>query len=145
MANTEQHQSIKDMATAEENTPTSRGGATLPFGNKRRKIHARMQTNFNCRCQRCCVSSKAALLILLWNFILVASLKDFLDPNYFGIILFRINDDNRTTMTQSSVIIYSVVAFLFLFYPLAGCLADIRCHGEDTKLLSIVCVLSGGV
>ena len=137
MANTEQHQSIKDMATAEENTPTSRGGATLPFGNKRRKIHARMQTNFHCRRQRCCVSSKAALLILLWNFILVASLKGFLDPNYFGIILFRINDDNRTTMTQSSVIIYSVVAFLFLFYPLAGCLADIRWGRYKTVVYSV--------
>ena len=129
---------IKNMASAEENIPTSRETASLSL-NERRNTHTRMRSNFYCRRQRCCVSSKAALLILVWNLILIAGFKYFLDPNYFRVLF--VNNDGLYIV---SVIMYSVVAFLFLFYPLAGCLADIR-WGRYTKLLSIVCVLSGGV
>ena len=111
----QQHQ-IKDLASAEENIPTSRETESL-LGNERRNIHTRMRSKFHCRRQRCCVSSKAALLILLWNLILVAGVESLLDPNFFRELGNNFN---------VSVMAYSVMAFFSLFYPLAGCLADIR-------------------
>ena len=81
----QQHQ-IKDLVSTEENIPTSREIASL-LGNERQNIRTRMRSNFHCRCQRCYVSSKAALLILLWNLILVAGFKSLLDPNLFRVTL----------------------------------------------------------
>jgi peptide/histidine transporter 3/4 len=81
------------------------------------------------------VSSKAALLILLWNLILVAGFESLLDPNFFRVV-FETDDDFSTTISLS-VILYSVVAFLFLFYPLAGCLADIRWGRYKTVVYSV--------
>ena len=123
-----QQQQIKDLASAEENITT-----TTPFlRNSRRRIHARIiQSKFHCRRQRCCVSSNAAILILVWNLILVACLESFLDPNFFG-MLFDNTDDYNT-----GIIMYSVAAFLFLFYPLAGCLADIRWGKYKTVVYSV--------
>ena len=129
----QQHQ-IKDLASAEENIPTSRETASL-FGNERRNIRTRMRCNFHCRRQRCCVSSKAALLILMWNLIIVAGFKSLLDPNLFRVTFETINDINSLSMT--GVIMYSVVAFFFLFYPLAGCLADIRWGRYKTVVYSV--------
>ena len=133
------HHEIKDLATDEENISTSEESTPL-IGNEEQRICARMQFKFRCRRQRCCLTSKAAILILLWNLILVAGLESLLDPSFFGIVF---GADDSLNMTILSISIYSVVAFLFLFYPLAGCLADIR--WGRYKLLSIVYVLSGGV
>ena len=73
---TRQHQII-DLASAEESISTSRETASLS-GIEKLNTCARMRSIFHCRCQRCCVSSKAALLILLWNLILAAVLEVFL-------------------------------------------------------------------
>ena len=130
----QQHQ-IKDLACAEENIPTS--GETAPLlRNERRNTRARMRSKFHCRHQRCCVSSKAALLILVWNLILVAGFKVFLDPNFFR-VLFKFTHETDDNFNSLSVIMYSVVAFLFLFYPLAGCLADIRWGRYKTVVYSV--------
>jgi hypothetical protein len=132
----QQHQ-IQDLASAEENNniiPTSGELETAPLiQNKGQKVRtcARMQSNIHCRHRRCCVSSKAALLILLWNLILVAGFKSLLDPNFFR-VLFETSDSFNT-----GVITYSVAAFLFLFYPLAGCLADIRWGRYKTVVYSV--------
>ena len=129
----QQHQ-IKDLASAEANyiMPTSR--ETVPL--LRNERHARMRSKFHCRRQRCCVSSKAALLILLWNVILVASL---LDPSNFlrVITIETIMQGNY----NANFVMYSVVAFLFLFYPLAGCLADIRWGRYKTVVYSVRVIL----
>ena len=122
-----QQQQIKDFASAEETIPTSRETESL-FRNERRNIRTRMRSNFQCRRQRCCVSSKASLLILLWNLILVAGFKSFLDPNFFR----ELNE-----YFDISVFAYSIVAFLFLFYPLAGCLADIYWGRYKTVVYSV--------
>ena len=66
--------------------------------------------------------------------ILVAGLESLLDPSFFG-ILFGAVDSLRLTIL--SVSIYSVVAFLFLFYPLAGCLADIQWGRYKTVVYSV--------
>jgi hypothetical protein len=135
MATTGDSQLIKDLASDEENIPTSREATPL-LGNKGRRINARMQSSFHCRRRRCCVSSKAALLILLWNLILVAGFKSFLDPILFG-NMFGTDEVDAFRVTMFSGFMYSVVAFLFLFYPLAGCLADIRWGRYKTVVYSV--------
>jgi hypothetical protein len=90
----QQHKIFKDLANAEENVP-----CTPLLGNEGRNVRARMQSNrFHCKRQRCCVSSKAAILILMWNLILiVAGLEVLLDPNFFG-IMFGTDDNFNTTI-----------------------------------------------
>ncbi len=129
----QQQKIFRDLASAEENIPISRETTPL-LGNKGRKTRTRMQSNFHCRRQRCCVSSKAAILILLWNLILVAGLEGLLDPNFFRIMF---GTEYSFNTTSFCVITYSVVAFLFLFYPLAGCLADIRWGRYKTVVYSV--------
>ena len=132
MEDSQEHKiTLKGLTNAEENILTS----TPLLGNGRR-THAIMQSNFHYRCrrQRCCVSSKAALLILLWNVILVAGFESLLDPNFFRALFTYMNHGE---MTNISVVMYSVVAFLFLFYPLAGCLADIRWGRYKTVVYSV--------
>ncbi len=132
----QQHQ-IKDMASAEENISTSGELETAPLirnRGQRARTCVKIQSNFHCRRQRCCMSSKAALLILLWNLILVAGFESLLDPNFFRVLF---ETDNFDTLSMISVIMYSVVAFLLLFYPLAGCLADIRWGRYKTVVYSV--------
>ena len=117
----QQHQ-IKDLAGAEENIPTSRETAPL-LRNERRSIRARMSSNFYCRRQRCYVSSKAALLILMWNLILVAGLKGFLDPNF--LILFEI------ILTQVSSCMPAFIAFLLIPCGLVCFSANVMQYGVD--------------
>ena len=113
-----QQQEIKDLASVEEDTSTIRESTPL-LRNKERRTSARMQSTARSRCRhrRCCLTSKAAMLVLLWNLILVAGLECLLDPSFFG-ILFGSIDSLRATILSVST--YSVVGFLFLFYPLAG-------------------------
>ena len=68
----------------------------------------------------------------MWNLILVAGFKGFLDPNFFRVLF--VNGDPYGIL---SVTMYSIVAFLFLFYPLAGCLADIRWGRYKTVIYSV--------
>ena len=134
----QQHE-IRDLSTAEENIST--GESTPLMGNEERITCARMQLKFRCRHHRCCLTSKAAILILLWNLILVAGLESFLDHSFFS-ITFGVLDSYRVTFL--SVTMYSVVAFLFLFYPLAGCLADI-CWGRHKTVINSLRVIWGSL
>ena len=111
-----QQQEIKDQASVEEDTSTIRESTPL-LRNKERRTCARMRSKSHCKHRRCCLTSKAAMLVLLWNLILVAGLECLLDPSFFG-ILFGSIDSLRVTILSVST--YSVVGFLFLFYPLAG-------------------------
>ena len=76
----------------------------------------------------CCLRSKAAILILLWNLIIVTSLNTFFDPSIY---IYSINNISKfeAIRNQSFLfmpVLYGSSALLLLFYPLAGCLADTR-------------------
>ena len=81
------------------------------------------------------------LLILLWNLILVAGIESFLYPSYL-LDYSGLNDSGSITNLSGTA--YSLLAFLFLFYPLAGCLADIRC-GRYKTVVNSVCVVWGSL
>ena len=69
-------------------------------------------------CGHKCVTSKSPLIALFWSF-LVSVMFGCL---YQYIVLRVIYKYNVSNQVQA----YSVMAFLFCFYPLAGCLADIK-------------------
>ena len=140
MATTEdsQQHEIKDLSCTEENN-ISAGEGTPLLGNEMQRASVRMRPKFRCRRQRCCLTSKAAILILLWNLIIVTGLGSFLDPNYFNTMATDDDDDwDFTTVLKAGI--YSALAFLLLFYPLAGCLADIRWGRYKTVIYSLCAI-----
>ena len=114
----------------EENTPLLRNN-----NSQQPSCYSKVKSKFKSR-RFCLWSSKAALIILVWNFIFSFGLLTFLDPNlYISVNFFK----NSFTLG----IIYASTVIIFLFYPLAGCLADIRCgrHKAVVKSLyfTVVC------
>ena len=107
---------------------------------ERDKRQWRGRLNMKAKChRRCCLRSKAALLILIWNLIIVASLNTFFDPSFY---IYSINNVPRLEgiRSQSFIfmpILYGGSAFLFLFYPLAGCMAETRWGRYKTILTSV--------
>ena len=70
------------------------------------------------------LTSKGAILILIWNLSFVAGLESLkLDPSFLG---YNAEEDDNYTTTIVSGSLYSILAFYFLFYPLAGYLTDIH-------------------
>ena len=68
---------------------------------------------------RTCVTSKSALLILFWSFLVGLWNGVALSPDFYL--------QNFLTLFPYTLIIYGCIALLMLFFPLAGFLADIRC------------------
>ena len=111
---------------------------------KKGKQGWRDRINIQARCHgRCCLRSKAALLILFWNLIIVTSLSTFFDPSIY---IYSINNLPKfeAIRNQSYIfmpVLYGISAFLFLFYPLAGCLADTRWGRYKTIFNSLHIIL----
>ena len=86
--------------------------------------------------RHCCLwSSKAALLVLIWNLIVSFSMMCFFDPSLYttAIRLFP----NSTNIFILGVG-YGITSFLFLFYPLAGYLADVK-WGRHITVVNSLC------
>ena len=81
----------------------------------------------------CCLKSKAAILVLVWYLFAVISIQLFFNP----IFSTYIHTDIDPVISGS---VYGAVAFLLLFYPLAGCLADI-CWGRHTAVFNSLCFM----
>ena len=92
----------------------------------------------------CLWSSKAVVLILLWNLIISVVFKSIFDPSLYTVMfndidLFNDNDDYFLVMHIYGLP-YGLNALLFLFYPLAGFLADVR-WGRYTAVKNSLCFL----
>ena len=116
----------------------------------------RDQLNIKARCRRrCCLRSKAALLILLWNLIIFTSLSTIFNPSFYIYSIDNISAFKaiRNRSFLFIPVLYGIFTFLLLFYPLAGCLADTRWGRHKMVVNSvyvifmgfIVMVLCGGV
>ena len=79
------------------------------------------------RTTRKCVSSRAALLILLWSFVVGLPSGAFLNPDLTVAI---------TKSTGLAFAAYSGVALITCFHPLAGFLADTKCGRYKTVVIS---------
>ena len=93
----------------------------------------------------CLWSSKAVVLILLWNLIISIGFESFFDPSLYSTITFNnieyYNDDDDYFLTMLIYgLPYGLSALLFLFYPLAGFLADV-CWGRYVTVKNGLCFL----
>ena len=82
------------------------------------RCFGKVKTKFKCR--RCCLcSSRAAILILVWNLIVSFGLVSFLDPSWYNTIFLGFGSSSFDNIVIDPSY-YGVTAFLYLFYPLAG-------------------------
>ena len=108
-------------------------------------VYTKVRSKFkNCHC--CLWSSKAVILILVWNLIISIGFKSFFDPSLYTITIlkFTFGDDDfyygYTSVLMVYGLLYGINALLFVFYPLAGFLADIR-WGRYTTVKNSLCFL----
>ena len=113
------------------------------------KVTSRVYTKVRYKFKRhhyCLCSSKAVVLILLWNLIISIGFKGFFDPSLYTVDIFNdeyyvwsyIDDDSFVLLVYG--IPYGLSALLFLFYPLAGFLSDV-CWGRYTTVKNSLCFL----
>ena len=115
----------------EDNTPLL-GNTTQLQG-----CYAKVKLKF--RSRHCCLwSSKAALLVLVWNLIISFGLVCFFDPSLYTNIFIQLGAGSLTYFLITGLS-YGSSAFLLVFYPLAGCLADIR-WGRHTTVVNSLCL-----
>ena len=106
--------------------PSSRERAAL--------LEGRRQSRKFCSFRRFCPKSKAAILILVWNLIIVTSLDIFLDPSLYAIKVGQFDSHIATGLA------YGIFAFLLLLYPLAGYLADVK-WGRYKTIINSLCFM----
>ena len=131
---------IQEMATSEDTQqceievlPRERDEASTEalLGNRRRINNVNIRSKV---CRYKCLGSKAVILILVWNFIIAFGLQSLLDPTYYALLVRDLDGFQITTFTGTVRTCFTV---LFLLYPLAGCLADIRCGRYKTVINSL--------
>lgn len=121
------HAATKCTCHGEENTPLL-GNTT----QRQAGCYAKVKLKFQSR--HCCLwSSKAALLVLVWNLSIYFGLLCFFDPSLYTSIFIQLGSSSFIFTGLS----YSSSAFLLVFYPLAGCLADIRWGRHTTVVNSL--------
>ena len=108
-------------------------------------VYTKVRSKFkNCHC--CLWSSKAVILILVWNLIISVGFKSFFDPSLYTVTILKYTfDDDDFYYDYISVLMlygltYGTNALLLIFYPLAGFLADV-CWGRYTTVKNSLCFL----
>ena len=100
---------------------------------------------------RCCIKSKSALLILCWEILITLTYGYVVE---FGLAAATsipyLSADHMYKHEGGQLQIYAtsffaLLAILYLFYPLAGCLADIRCGRYKTVIYSLWIMTGSGV
>ena len=87
------------------------------------------------------MKSKPALLILIWNFCITLLLTSWLEPVYYTTIVF---DDFNYSLGLIVPIFCCLSAALYLFYPLTGYLAAVKC-GRYRTLICSLCFMPWGI
>ena len=124
-----ENQSSEDMTAARESRSL--------LGNEQRGCCTTVRSKFR---SRCCLRSKATILVLVWNFIIVMGLGNIFDPSTYTNTLHFHNVFDSTTIVYINRVSYGISVFLLLFYPLAGCLADV-CLGRYRTIVNSLCFI----
>jgi peptide/histidine transporter 3/4 len=94
----------------------------------------------------CCLKSKGIIIILCWNTLLTLLTIPWLLPDTYSLIIATLR---HTSLQEASLIavpsFYIFEAILYLFYPLAGYLADIKYGRYKTITRSLWLVFWSGV
>ena len=96
----------------------------------------------------CCVKSKAAMLILIWNALVTVMIGYVLECGsvFATVVEYPIFETRYASELQTFAPAYfGSLALLYLFYPLAGCLADIKCGRYRTITNSLWFMIWGGL
>ena len=118
---------ISNLYEEETDTPLLGSGCCMKVKSKFRSRHF------------CLCSSKAALIILVWNLIIAFGLVSLMDPTiYTSVYDYMYNTGTISLIIRSTL--YGLNAFVFLFYPLAGYLADIR-WGRHKTVVNSLCFI----
>ena len=91
----------------------------------------------------CCVKSKAAAAILCWNFLIAFVIEyamQFIFPAYYSD-----SPIPGLNLQEYVSILYCLFALVYLFYPLAGCLADVKCGRYKTIIRSLWLITGSGL
>ena len=115
----------------QESTPLLQGNAQKPIAGCCERV-------FNGR-KFCLCSSKAAVLILVWNFIVCFGFVSFFEPSTSTAFTLYFDGGDGTVLAST----YVAGALIYLFYPLAGCLADIR-WGRYKTVVNSLCFIFWG-
>ena len=97
----------------------------------------------------CCVRSRAALAIICWNGLVSLYIGYMFE--FAAILATDISHmiwiylPNTKELQTYAPAFFGFLAILYLFYPLAGCLADIKCGRYKTVLYSLWFITWGGV
>ena len=97
--------------------------------------------------RRCCIVSKSALFVLFWQLFITLTYGYVLE---FGLVAatsipYLWNYQHAGQFQVYATTIFALLAIVYLFYPLAGCLADIRCGRYKTVLYSLWIITGSGV
>ncbi len=106
---------------SQENTPLMGGKTRKPRSDWLRRIFIKYGRS------RKCVSSKAALLILVWNFVVAFVSALTLNPDIYFRLLIVLGA-------------YGCAAFLFCFFPMPGLLADLKYGCYKTVVYSLLLI-----
>ena len=85
--------------------------------------------------RQCCLKSNAAILILAWNLIAAIGLEFFSNP--FTGTLTSLSAPIDSVLLSIRVMMYALISFYLLFYPLAGYLADAQWGRHKTIVGSL--------
>ena len=96
------------------------------------KVKSKFRSRHFCLC-----SSKAALIILVWNLIIASGLVSLMDPAIYTFVIGVYSD----SILSLVITLYGFSTSIFLFYPLAGYLADIRWGRHKTVVNSLCFVM----
>ena len=117
-----------------------RGEQTPLLGTTQRRYGRRLKS------RHCCVKSKAALLVLCWNALITLLVGYIIE---YGTVLATVINYAAIIYTNElqtyAPAIFGLLVLLYLFYPLAGCLADIRCGRYKTISNSLWFITWSGV
>ena len=95
--------------------------------------------------RNCCVKSKAALLVMFWNTLVTITIGYVLEyGSVLATVLNYFYTPNDQLQTYAPAF-FGFCALLYLFYPLAGCLADIKCGKYSIITNSLWFTIWGGV
>ena len=118
---------ISNLYEEETGTPLLGSGCCIKVKSKFRSRHF------------CLCSSKAALIILVWNLIIAFGLVSLMDPAIYTSMNFYLYDAGTFSLIIRSTL-YGFNAFVFLCYPLAGYLADIQ-WGRHKTVVNSLCFI----
>ena len=95
----------------------------------------------------CCVKSKAAVAILCWNLLIAFVIEYPMQFIFLSTYGFYYDDSPipGLNLQEYVPILYGLFALVYLFYPLAGCLADVKCGRYKTIIRSLWFITGSGL